>query len=78
MIGMILLSTLLNVIAPDTNVMSNMPWHWHLVLGGFAFGMFFMATDPVSASSPMVVRVLRYLDWRVCVPIRVEPSVPSV
>jgi len=27
-----------------------MPWHWHLVLGGFAFGMFFMATDPVSAS----------------------------
>ncbi|EPL4765986.1 RnfABCDGE type electron transport complex subunit D, partial [Klebsiella pneumoniae] len=23
---------------------------WHLVLGGFAFGMMFMATDPVSAS----------------------------
>ena len=27
-----------------------MPWYWHLVLGGFAFGMMFMATDPVSAS----------------------------
>ena len=27
-----------------------MPWHWHLVLGGFAFGMMFMATDPVSAA----------------------------
>jgi Na+-transporting NADH:ubiquinone oxidoreductase subunit B len=27
-----------------------MPWYWHLVLGGFAFGMVFMATDPVSAS----------------------------
>jgi len=27
-----------------------MPWLWHLVLGGFAFGMFFMATDPVSAA----------------------------
>ena len=26
-----------------------MPWYWHLVLGGFAFGMVFMATDPVSA-----------------------------
>ena len=26
------------------------PWHWHLVMGGFAFGMMFMATDPVSAS----------------------------
>jgi Na+-transporting NADH:ubiquinone oxidoreductase subunit B len=27
-----------------------MPWYWHLVLGGFAFGMIFMATDPVSAA----------------------------
>ena len=27
-----------------------MPWYWHLSLGGFAFGMVFMATDPVSAS----------------------------
>ena len=27
-----------------------MPWHWHFVLGGFALGMIFMATDPVSAS----------------------------
>ena len=26
------------------------PWHWHFVLGGFAFGMVFMATDPVSAA----------------------------
>jgi Na+-transporting NADH:ubiquinone oxidoreductase subunit B len=26
-----------------------MPWYWHLVLGGFAFGMVFMATDPVTA-----------------------------
>ena len=24
--------------------------HWHLVLGGFAFGTVFMATDPVSAA----------------------------
>jgi Na+-transporting NADH:ubiquinone oxidoreductase subunit B len=27
-----------------------MPWYWHLVTGGFAFGMIFMATDPVSAA----------------------------
>ncbi len=32
-----------------TNPMFNVPPHWHLVLGGFAFGMVFMATDPVSA-----------------------------
>jgi Na+-transporting NADH:ubiquinone oxidoreductase subunit B len=50
MIGMIATATLFNVIGSDTNPMFNMPWHWHLVLGGFAFGMFFMATDPVSAS----------------------------
>lgn len=50
MIGMVATSFLLNAIGSDTNAMFSMPWHWHLVLGGFAFGMFFMATDPVSAS----------------------------
>jgi Na+-transporting NADH:ubiquinone oxidoreductase subunit B len=30
--------------------MAGMPWYWHLVLGGYAFGMVFMATDPVSAA----------------------------
>lgn len=34
----------------SANPMFSMPWYWHLVLGGFAFGMIFMATDPVSAS----------------------------
>jgi Na+-transporting NADH:ubiquinone oxidoreductase subunit B len=34
----------------SANPMLSMPWHWHLVLGGFAFGAAFMATDPVSAS----------------------------
>jgi Na+-transporting NADH:ubiquinone oxidoreductase subunit B len=50
MIGMIALSLLLNVLGSDTNPMFAMPWYWHLVVGGFAFGMIFMATDPVSAS----------------------------
>ncbi|MCA9081485.1 MAG: RnfABCDGE type electron transport complex subunit D, partial [Planctomycetaceae bacterium] len=27
-----------------------MPPHWHLVVGGLAFGLVFMATDPVSAA----------------------------
>jgi Na+-transporting NADH:ubiquinone oxidoreductase subunit B len=30
--------------------MFSVPFYWHLVMGGFAFGMFFMATDPVSGS----------------------------
>jgi Na+-transporting NADH:ubiquinone oxidoreductase subunit B len=33
-----------------SNPMFAMPFYWHYVLGGFAFGAFFMATDPVSAS----------------------------
>ncbi|KZN33138.1 NADH:ubiquinone reductase (Na(+)-transporting) subunit B [Pseudoalteromonas luteoviolacea] len=49
-LGMVVMATLLNMIGSDTNATFAMPWHWHLVLGGFAFGMFFMATDPVSAS----------------------------
>ncbi len=50
MIGMIALSTLFNMLGSDTNPLFAMPWYWHLVVGGFAFGMIFMATDPVSAS----------------------------
>ncbi|WP_133467938.1 NADH:ubiquinone reductase (Na(+)-transporting) subunit B [Paraglaciecola marina] len=48
--GCAIFSTLLNLVGSDTNPMFAMPWYWHLVTGGFAFGMFFMATDPVSAS----------------------------
>lgn len=50
MIGMIALSTLFNWVGSASNLMFAMPWHWHLVVGGFAFGMIFMATDPVSAA----------------------------
>lgn len=50
MIGLIFSSYLFNLIGSETNSMFAMPWHWHLVLGGFAIGMLFMATDPVSAS----------------------------
>lgn len=49
-IGMVVTATLLNIIGSDTNPMFSMPFWWHLVLGGFAFGMLFMATDPVSAA----------------------------
>jgi len=33
-----------------TNQMLTVPPEWHLVLGGFAFGLVFMATDPVTAA----------------------------
>lgn len=50
LLGAAALSLLLNFVGSDTNAMFAMPWYWHVVTGGFAFGMFFMATDPVSAS----------------------------
>ncbi|WP_294228439.1 NADH:ubiquinone reductase (Na(+)-transporting) subunit B [uncultured Shimia sp.] len=50
MAGMIGFSLLLNLIGSDTNPMFAMPWYWHFVVGGFAFGMVFMVTEPVSAS----------------------------
>src|SRR5690554_5519122 len=50
MIGMIATTLLLNVVGSETNPMFDVPPHWHFVMGGFAFGMLFMATDPVSAA----------------------------
>jgi Na+-transporting NADH:ubiquinone oxidoreductase subunit B len=50
MLGMVATTLLFNAIGSDTNAMFAVPWYWHLVLGGFAFGMIFMATDPVSAA----------------------------
>jgi Na+-transporting NADH:ubiquinone oxidoreductase subunit B len=50
MLGLVATSTLFNLIGSTTNPLFTMPWYWHLVLGGYAFGMVFMATDPVSAS----------------------------
>ena len=49
-IGMVALSSLFNAIGSPTNPAFAMPWYWHLVTGGFAFGMVYMATDPVSAA----------------------------
>ena len=49
-LGMILTSFLLNIIDSSTNAMFQIPPYWHFVMGGFAFGMVFMATDPVSSA----------------------------
>jgi Na+-transporting NADH:ubiquinone oxidoreductase subunit B len=49
-LGMFALSSLFNAVGSPTNPAFAMPWYWHLVTGGFAFGMIFMATDPVSAA----------------------------
>jgi Na+-transporting NADH:ubiquinone oxidoreductase subunit B len=43
-------SAFLWIIGSNTNAMFLMPPWWHLVVGGFAFGLVFCITDPVSAS----------------------------
>ena len=48
--GTFIMASVLNAVGSDTNLMFNLPFEWHIVLGGWAFGTVFMATDPVSSS----------------------------
>ncbi|MBF0237799.1 MAG: NADH:ubiquinone reductase (Na(+)-transporting) subunit B [SAR324 cluster bacterium] len=50
LIGGLGIASLLYVIGSQTNPMFGIPPVWHLVVGGFAFGLVFMATDPVSSA----------------------------
>jgi len=49
LIGTVATTLLFNALSSD-NPMFAMPFYWHFVLGGFAFGTVFMATDPVSGN----------------------------
>jgi Na+-transporting NADH:ubiquinone oxidoreductase subunit B len=48
--GALAAATLFWLVGSSSNPAFELPPHWHLVLGGFAFGTVFMATDPVSSS----------------------------
>ncbi len=50
LLGMVATIMLFNFIGSDDNPFVAVPWYWHAVLGGYAFGLVFMATDPVSAA----------------------------
>jgi Na+-transporting NADH:ubiquinone oxidoreductase subunit B len=51
-LGALLVGFLLNILGGEgSNPMFFIPPHYHLVLGGFAFGTVFMATDPVSSAA---------------------------
>ncbi len=53
-LGTLVTAELLRAIGSASNPMFNVPAHWHVLLGGWAFGAVFMATDPVS--SPFTLR----------------------
>ncbi len=45
------IALLFNAVGGDTgSALLNFPWYEHLLVGGFAFGVVFMATDPVSSA----------------------------
>jgi Na+-transporting NADH:ubiquinone oxidoreductase subunit B len=48
--GVIVTATAMNALDFGNNAMFSVPFYWHLCIGGLAFGLVFMATDPVSAS----------------------------
>ena len=49
-LGTFAMAATLNAIGSETNSLFGLPPIWHMVLGGWAFGMVFMATDPVSSA----------------------------
>jgi Na+-transporting NADH:ubiquinone oxidoreductase subunit B len=48
-VGTAVMASALNAIGSHTNPWFGVPFWWHMVLGGWAFGTAFMATDPVTS-----------------------------
>ncbi len=49
-VGTFLMAYSLNWIGSETNPMFGVPFYWHIVLGGWAIGTVYMATDPISSA----------------------------
>ena len=56
--GTIAMALLLNAVGSETNAFFGVPFWWHFVLGGWAFGTVYMATDPVSAPATETARMV--------------------
>jgi Na+-transporting NADH:ubiquinone oxidoreductase subunit B len=48
--GMVAAATAFNLGGGPEHPIMGMPWYWHFVIGSFAFGMVFVATDPATAA----------------------------
>ena len=78
-LGTGLMAWLFNLVGSDTNPAFAVSPAWHFVLGGWAFGTVFMATDPVSAPSSDSARyVYGFLIGILVVLVReVNPAYPE-
>jgi len=70
---------LLPAMGLEGNSMTNFPWYEHLIIGGLAFGIVFMATDPVSGSQTIKGKwIYGFLIGFLAVMIRVfNPAYPE-
>lgn len=57
-VGTIACASLLNAVGSTTNPFFDVPFWWHFVLGGWAFGAVYMATEPVTAPGTNSGRVI--------------------
>ena len=66
-------------IAANAAGLSDIPAYWHLVMGGFAFGTVFMATDPVTSAQTETGKwIYGFLIGVLCVTIRLfNPGYPE-
>lgn len=79
-IGALVTGWIFNAFASETSLaIFHMPAYFHLVMGGFAFGTIFMATDPVSAAAtPKGQLIYGFLIGFLTVIIRaVNPAYPE-
>ena len=79
-VGGIVMAWILNLLGgPDAPAYFNLPFYYHLVMGGFAFGAVFMATDPVSAAATNTGKIIYgFLIGFITVIIRViNPAYPG-
>ena len=76
-LGLLATASLANLIGSEGA--SQLPPHYHLVIGGFAFGVIFMATDPVSSAATTLGKwIYGFLIGMLVVIIRViNPAYPE-
>ncbi len=79
LLSAVALSSLFVFIGSSSNPMFELGPLWHLVLGGFAFGLVFMATDPVSAAMTEEGQwIYGFLIGTMCILVRVvNPAFPE-
>ena len=79
LLGALALAAFLNLFPSETNPMMAVSPVWHFLLGGFAFGLVFMATDPVSAAMTNTGKyVYGFIVGVMCILVRsLNPAFPE-